>query len=94
MTASPTSPTAPTTPAQDPTPGPATLAPAAPSAPAPAVPPTTQRSDRALWAVVLLLGAGCVAYVMREHPTLTDPVIGAATVIAAVTGVVQWLRRS
>ncbi|MEV5205147.1 hypothetical protein [Streptomyces sp. NPDC053720] len=86
MTASPTSPTAPATPAQDPTPGPA--------APAPAAPPTTQRSDRALWAVVLLLGAGCVAYVMREHPTLTDPVMGAATVIVAVIGVVRWLCRS
>ncbi|MFF8423359.1 hypothetical protein [Streptomyces sp. NPDC015680] len=81
--------TAPTTTSAAPT-----TAPAAPPAPAPAVPPTTQQSDRALWAVVLLLCAGCVAYVMREHPTLTEPVIGAATVIAAVTGVVQWLRRS
>ncbi|MFJ2590865.1 hypothetical protein [Streptomyces sp. NPDC087538] len=71
-----------------------TTAPAAPPAPAPAVPPTTQQSDRALWAVVLLLGAGCVAYVMREHPTLTEPMMGAATVIVAVTGVVRWLRRS
>ncbi|MCX4871073.1 MULTISPECIES: hypothetical protein [unclassified Streptomyces] len=94
----PTTPTAPATPAQDPTPGPApaapTTAPAVPSAPAPAVPPTTQQTDRALWAVVLLLCAGCVAYVTREHPTLTDPVMDAATVIAAVIGVVQWLRRS
>ncbi|MEU0632430.1 hypothetical protein [Streptomyces sp. NPDC005989] len=72
----------------------APAAPAAPPAPAPAVPPTPQQTDRALWAVVLLLGAGCVAYVMREHPTLTAPVTGAATVIAAVIGVVQWLRRS
>ncbi|MGW7711591.1 hypothetical protein [Streptomyces sp. NPDC054771] len=64
-----------------------------PPATTPAVPPEVRRPDRALWTVVLLLCGGCIAYAMREHPTLTEPVTGAATVTLAMTGAVQWLRR-
>ncbi|MFJ1839890.1 hypothetical protein ACIOJ9_39275 [Streptomyces sp. NPDC088175] len=93
MTTTPTTAptTAPSAPASTSTTAPTTPV---PPATAPAVPPEARRPDRALWAVVLLLCGGCVAYAMREHPTLTEPVTGAATVTLAVTGVVQWLRRS
>ncbi|WP_189548224.1 hypothetical protein [Streptomyces gelaticus] len=81
----------PTTPAAAAPSAPSPAAPAAP-APVPAVPPAAQQSDRSLRAAVFLLGGGCVAYVMHEHPALIEPVTGAAAVVVTVASVAQLLR--
>ncbi|MFF9594236.1 hypothetical protein ACF1FX_34525 [Streptomyces sp. NPDC014646] len=60
----------------------------------PAGAPAASRSDRALWAVVLVLGVGGVAYVVREHPTLTGPVTTTAAVATLAIAAATWLRRS
>ncbi|MCX4971082.1 hypothetical protein OHA98_41460 [Streptomyces sp. NBC_00654] len=57
--------------------------------PAAPVVPASQMSVRCLWGAVGALAAGCVLYVLHEHPALTDPVVavGGLGAVAVAVGV-------